>query len=191
VDEERARRQKVKQIFSEIDGRVDIKAGATSFLLRARADRIDLQSDDTISILDYKTGTPPTYKAAILGFEPQLLLEAAIARKGGFAGIAKGVRISELGPVKLSGRQPPGEFKLFEFANRKDFIAVAAPRGIAPPDHLDKAADYVFEGLANLFARYNDANQPYLSAPRAKWIKEYNDYAHLARIKEWSAGDGE
>jgi ATP-dependent helicase/nuclease subunit B len=191
VEEERARRASLKQIFSEVDGRVGIEAGATRFLLRARADRIDVRSDGSISILDYKTGTPPTYKAAILGFEPQLLLEAAIAREGGFAGIAKGVRIAELGPVKLSGRQPPGEFKLFEFANRKDFIAVTAPRGIAEPDHLDKAADYVFRGLAGLFAKYSDASQPYLSAPRAKWIKDYNDYAHLARIKEWSAGDGE
>ena len=150
-----------------------------------------MHEDGAISILDYKTGTLPTYKESILGFEPQLLLEAAIARNGGFPGIARGVRITALGPVKLSGRQPPGEFKLFEFANRKDFVAVTAPRGISEPDHLDKAADYVFGSLAALFAKYNDANQPYLSAPRAKWIKDYNDYAHLARIKEWSAGDGE
>ncbi len=189
--EERKRRALIALIHSEVDGRAEIKVGVASYILTARADRIDVNKDGSIAILDYKTGTLPTYKESILGFEPQLLLEAAIARKGGFQGIAKGVRVAALGPVKLSGRQPPGEFKLFELSNRKDFAAVAEPRGIADPDHLDKAADYAIGGLAALFEKYSLASQPYLSAPRAKWIKDYNDYAHLARIKEWSAGDGE
>jgi ATP-dependent helicase/nuclease subunit B len=191
VNEERKRREKITRILSEISGRVNVDAGGIAYVLTARADRIDIHDKGTISILDYKTGTPPTYKQSILGFEPQLLLEAAIARNGGFPGIARGVSIAAIGPVKLSGKQPPGEFKLFEFSTRPDFAAVSTPRGINEPDHLDKAADYVFGGLKALFAKYGDPSQPYLSAPRAKWSKDYNDYAHLARIKEWSAGDGE
>ena len=44
------------------------------------------------AILDYKTGQPPTGKQVRMGLSPQLTLEAAILREGGFAGIAAGAR---------------------------------------------------------------------------------------------------
>jgi ATP-dependent helicase/nuclease subunit B len=139
-------------------------------------------------VLDFKTGTLPTYKEAILGFEPQLLLEAAIAREGGFTGIA-GAALLEVGPIKISGGQPPGEFKLFELSNRKDFKDVTEPRGIVGEDHLDKAAEHARVGAEKLLAQYAKAETSYPFAPRVQWQKEYNDYEHLARFKEWSEGE--
>ena len=40
------------------------------------------------AILDYKTGQPPTGKQVRMGLSPQLTLEAAILREGGFEDIA-------------------------------------------------------------------------------------------------------
>ena len=187
VEEERKRRGKIERIHSEVSGFYEIGEGNERFTLTARADRIESNNDGTIAVLDFKTGNLPTYKAAILGFEPQLLLEAAIARKGGFKDI-EGGKLSEVGPIKISGAQPPGEFKLFELSARKDFTAVAEPRGITGEDHLGKAAEYALAGAAKLLAEYAKEETAYPFAPRVEWQKDYNDYEHLARFKEWSEG---
>ena len=187
VEEERKRRGKIKHIHSEVSGMIEVGAGNERFTLTARADRIEVNKDGTIAVLDFKTGSLPTYKMAILGFEPQLLLEAAIAREGGFSGI-EGGELAEVGPIKISGAQPPGEFKLFELSTRKDFTNVAKPRGITGEDHLDKAAEYALAGAAKLLAEYTKEGTSYPFAPRVEWQKDYNDYEHLARFKEWSEG---
>lgn len=188
VEEERKRRSKIKRIHTEVAGSIEIVAGKERFQLTARADRIEVNEDGTLAVLDFKTGVLPSYKAAILGFEPQLLLEAAIARTGGFAGIGPGT-LAEVGPIKISGGQPPGEFALFELAKSKEFKAVAEPRGISGDDHLDKAAEYARAGAAKLLAEYAKQETPYPFAPRVQWQKDYNDYEHLARFREWSEGE--
>lgn len=187
VEEERKRRGNIERIHSEVGGSLEIDAGKERFMLTARADRIEVNKNGSIAVLDFKTGKLPTYKAAILGFEPQLLLEAAIARAGGFPEI-KGGNLSDVGPIKISGAQPPGEFKLFELSARKDFTDVAEPRGIAGEDHLNKAADHALAGAKRLLAKYAEAETAYPFAPRVQWQKDYNDYEHLARFKEWSEG---
>jgi len=40
-----------------------------------------------------------------------------------------------------------------------------------------------------LIARFDDPQTPYLARPRPEYALRYNDYAHLARIKEWAAED--
>ena len=44
-----------------------------------------------------------------MGLSPQLTLEAAILREGGFEDIPAGASVSELAYVRLSGNNPPGE----------------------------------------------------------------------------------
>src|SRR5690606_2763184 len=88
VEEEQSRRELLAQSFSEIGGRLPIQVNGKEMLLTARADRIDIRKDGAICVLDYKTGSPPGFRAAIIGLEPQLLLEAAIARSGGFTDVA-------------------------------------------------------------------------------------------------------
>ena len=79
-----------------------------TFILSARADRIERRLDGTYAILDYKTGQPPTGKQVRMGLSPQLTLEAAILREGGFEGIDAGSSVGELVYVRLSGNNPPG-----------------------------------------------------------------------------------
>ena len=54
-----------------------------------------------------------------MGLSPQLTLEAAILREGGFEGIAAGASVSELLYVRLSGNNPPGKSILLELKINK------------------------------------------------------------------------
>src|SRR6202043_1841190 len=100
---------------AEVRGEISIPLeGGRTFFLSARADRIERRHDRTFAILDYKTGQPPTAKQVRMGLSPQLTLEAAILREGGFAGIDAGSSVSELVYVRLSGNNPPGEQKSLE-----------------------------------------------------------------------------
>ena len=48
------------------------------------------------------------------------------------------------------------------------------------------------EGLKALVRRYDDPAQPYRSRTAPQFAKAYaSDYDHLARVREWSAGDEE
>ena len=107
------------RIDAEIRGEIPIPLdNERTFILSARADRIERRHDGSFAILDYKTGQPPTGKQVRMGLSPQLTLEAAILREGGFAGIAAGSSVSELGYVRLSGNNPPGEQKPLELKIR-------------------------------------------------------------------------
>ena len=79
------------------------------FTLRTRADRIERLADGRYAILDYKTGQVPTDKQVRIGLSPQLTLEAAILRGGGFGGIPAGGSVADLAYVALRGGEPAGE----------------------------------------------------------------------------------
>ena len=55
-----------------------------NIILKAIADRIELDHKGTLAILDFKTGALPTKKDVLSGLSPQLLVEAIIAFEGGF-----------------------------------------------------------------------------------------------------------
>ena len=46
-------------------------------------------------------------------------------------------------------------------------------------------------GLTRLIERFDAADTPYLARPRPDFVPRFDDYAHLARVLEWSAGGGE
>ncbi|MDO9060289.1 MAG: PD-(D/E)XK nuclease family protein, partial [Bradyrhizobium sp.] len=175
------RRGDVSAIEAEIRGEIPIPLdNARIFHLSARADRIERRRDGSFAILDYKTGQPPTGKQVRMGLSPQLTLEAAILREGGFAGIAAGASVSELGYVRLSGNNPPGEAKPLELKINKSDQA-------QPPD---AAADEARNKLENLIRAFENEAQPYTSLNLSMWSNRYGSYDDLARIKEWSAAGG-
>ncbi|MBV9290779.1 MAG: double-strand break repair protein AddB, partial [Hyphomicrobiales bacterium] len=90
LDFERRHREGVARILVERRGEIAIPLsdGGEPFRLTARADRIDLLHSGCAALIDYKTGEPPGPKEVKVGFAPQLTLEAAILRRGGFEGIA-------------------------------------------------------------------------------------------------------
>ncbi|MES2194433.1 MAG: double-strand break repair protein AddB [Pseudomonadota bacterium] len=175
------RRGDISAIEAEIRGEIPIPLdNARIFYLSARADRIERRQDGSFAILDYKTGQPPTGKQVRMGLSPQLTLEAAILREGGFDGIAAGASVSELGYVRLSGNNPPGEAKPLELKINKSDQS-------QPPD---AAADEARNKLENLIRAFENEAQPYTSLNLSMWSNRYGSYDDLARIKEWSAAGG-
>ena len=101
------------------------------------------------------------------GEAPQLPLEAAIAAAGGFTGIAAG-RVALLRYISTSGGEPPG----CDFDVDVDDVAASA--------------DAARAGLLRLIALFDIAATPYRAVRRPRFRYDYDDYAHLARVAEWS-----
>jgi ATP-dependent helicase/nuclease subunit B len=175
ADWERARRPAIAHINAEIRGAIAIPLGDATFKLSGIADRIERNADGQYVILDYKTGSARTEKQVRTGLAPQLTLEAAILRQGGFKEIPKDSSVAQIGYVLLKGGARPGEPKLI------DFIEGTA----------DTQADRALAKLAGLAARFADESTPYRSLVHPMWTTHYGDYDHLARVKEWSATGGE
>jgi ATP-dependent helicase/nuclease subunit B len=177
---EAARRGNIAAIDAEIRGEIPIPLdNERTFHLSARADRIERRADGRFVILDYKTGSPPTAKQVRMGLSPQLTLEAAILRGGGFDGIDAGSSVGELAYVRISGNNPPGEYKALELKIKNE-----APQ---PPD---QAADYARAQLEALIRKFENPDEPYRSLVLSMWTARYGDYDNLARVKEWSAAGG-
>lgn len=169
--EERARRAVARPLATEVRGKLTLDAPGGPFVLTAKADRIDRVEGDRLAIIDYKTGQPPNDREVRLGKAPQLPLEALIAMAGGFEGVAP-AEVAELAFWHLSGGEPAGHARPL----KEDPAVLAA-----------EARD----GLRRLVALFDDERTPYRSQPRPGWAPKYTDYAHLARVAEWSAGGGE
>jgi ATP-dependent helicase/nuclease subunit B len=175
------RRSGVLGIEAEISGQITIPLdGGRTFILSARADRIERRSDRTFAILDYKTGQPPTGKQVRMGLSPQLTLEAAILREGGFEAIPAGSSVSELVYVRLSGNNPPGEQRLLELKRDRNEEALFP----------DDAAIEARNKMEALILKFEDETTPYTSLNLSMWSNRYGSYDDLARIKEWSAAGG-
>lgn len=168
---ERARRAEITRILTEIGGRIDIPFGHAALTLTVRADRIECRRDGRYAILDYKTGKPPTTSQVTAGLSPQLTLEAAILRRGGFEGIPAKSSVAELGYVRLSGGTEAGEIQPIAF------------QASTPDDEAERA----LAKLRQVLARFADPQQPYHALLHPMWKTRYGVYDHLARVGEWSA----
>jgi ATP-dependent helicase/nuclease subunit B len=172
AETERARRAGVTEVVAETEGRLVLAGPAGAFTLTARADRIDVGAGGLV-ITDYKSGQSLDGLAgrAVEGRAPQLPLEAAIAAAGGFARVPAGA-VSGLRYISTSGGEPPGQ----EVPLKRDAAALA-----------EAARD----GLARLVAAFDLEATPYRAVRRARFRYDYDVYAHLARVAEWSTDDGE
>ena len=164
---------------TEIKGLCLLPGG--DFRLSGRADRIDLNRDGSITVVDYKTGTPPSSKQVATLLAPQLPLEAMMARDGGFGPDYRGRAISGLVYAHLTGRGEGGAW-----------LPVRTGRGREPGPGFDELADLARLRLIALVARYRDPASAYPSRPFIAFEKRLDgDYDHLARVAEWSAGQGD
>ena len=100
---EAARRPDIRALVAEIRGKIEIPLPEDAFTLNGIADRIERHADGRYVILDYKTGSARTEKQVRTGLAPQLTLEAAILRKGGFPDIAADSSVAQIGYVLLKG----------------------------------------------------------------------------------------
>ena len=168
---ETQRRANATTIHAERTGELSIQVGKWAFKLTTRADRIEQRNDGSFAILDYKTGSTPTEPQVRTGLSPQLTLEGAILRQGGFKDVAPG-SLGEFAYVSVRGRDPAGEEKQIEFKEG------------TPDSH----ADHALARLRSIVERFADPKTPYRSLVSPMWKMRYGDYDHLARVAEWSAG---
>ena len=134
--------------------------------IEARADRIDEVERGTWEIIDYKTGRVPTNEELEALFAPQLLLEAAMAERGGFdkiPGTASSIRLSYWQANGLGDGGKVSEIKA--------------------ADELVPAMLALVEKMAEQFA---EPGTPYTALPWPSHVPHFNDYAHLERAAEWS-----
>ncbi len=174
ADEEVRRRAAApaSAVRPEISGAISIPAPAGPFELRGRADRIERRGD-ALSILDYKTGAPPTGTDVAQGWAPQLTLQAAMALRGAFGPELAG-HVMELAYWHLSGGFVPGEVS-------DPFRSDAAK--------MQDAAELAWNSLCRRIAEYDDPDRAYLSQPHPGEAPRFSDYAQLARVGEWALLD--
>jgi ATP-dependent helicase/nuclease subunit B len=179
IGEERDRRAAGVRTLTEVDGRLTLPGGAGAFELTAKADRLDLTADG-LEISDYKTGRTPDARDIARGYAPQLPLEAVIALDGTFDGLDASAfnAVSALFYWRLAGGTPAGE------------VRSAVPGRITLDDLIDEARD----GLTRLVHAFDNPETPYACRPKPAFAPGFDDYEHLARVREWSSpasGDGE
>ena len=156
-----------RALATEVRGRIAIDGPAGPFTLTGRADRIELAPDGTLTVLDYKTGTPPPKRDVEAGWAPQLPLEAAMAAQGAFGEVFRLAEPGELAHWKLSGTLTGGE-------------ALSVAR--------DKVADVVaaaWSGLEQRVEKFDDQSTPYPAQPIGTRPPRFAPYANLARVAEW------
>jgi ATP-dependent helicase/nuclease subunit B len=174
---ERARRPDIAAVHAEVSGAMPLAVGdGEAFTLRARADRIERQRDGGFAILDFKTGTPPTAKTVFAGFSPQLTLEAAILKHGGFRDLPPASRCPTLQYLHATGGATPLNPCLIE----------------PPPGDARTVAVIVEEHrgkLEKLMRRYLAGEAGFMARPFAQFARRFNEYDHLARTKEWALAD--
>ncbi|MEH6525489.1 MAG: double-strand break repair protein AddB, partial [Sneathiella sp.] len=171
VEFERTRRVSYRTLKVEVRGEIKIPAPHADFFLSGTADRIDQHRDGSISVLDYKTGSVPSVKEVETGVAPQLALEAAMIARHGFSTI-EASPVAELAFVKVTGGEPAGGLR-------------SASKDVS----VEELALSAFDGLQRLIILFDKQATPYLCRPRPDLYGRFNDYEHLARIKEWSSGE--
>ncbi|MFV0491172.1 MAG: double-strand break repair protein AddB [Pseudorhodobacter sp.] len=134
------------------------------FTLTARPDRIDRLPDGRVHLFDYKTGSPPTQKQQ-KEYDKQLLLEAAMAARGGFQkiGTSEVAGISYIG----LGAKPKEETTWLD------------------PEALNQ----IWADLHKLIGEYLSPRKGYLSRRAVAEERFAGDYDHLARYGEWDLSD--
>lgn len=166
VDNERKRRQAgISPLAWEVTGTRELSLPEGGFTLSAKADRLDRGPGGGLVVVDYKTGTAPSWAMAEVGFSPQLPLEAAISETGGFADVPAG-SVETLNYLRITGGRDAGEDR------RRD---------------LGTMAEDALAGLARRVARFAQESTPYPPRLKPMYDNFDGDYDHLARVRAWSA----
>ena len=149
-------------VWLEESGGVQVEP--LDFRLTARPDRIDRLPDGTLHIVDYKTGDPPTPKQQAT-FEKQLVLEAAMAERGGFRA---------LGPTPVT---------------RVSYVGLGPKPKIEATEITEDLLGKVWEQLHALIGQYLERGQGYTARRAVFEDRIAGDYDHLARFGEWEMQD--
>jgi ATP-dependent helicase/nuclease subunit B len=137
---------------------------SNNFTLTARPDRIDLLADGRVHIYDYKTGALPSKKQQEV-FDKQLLLEAAMTERGGFAELGRR-DVEAVTYIQMGGDGNEQEVPI-----DGDILA------------------RTWDQLHLLVSAYQRREIGYASRRAVFESRQDGDYDHLARFGEWEMSD--
>lgn len=152
------------QNFSEILGYINLKIShkdqTVDVKIASKADRLEINSDGSISIIDYKTGEIPSVKKVKNGEKIQLPVEALIATKNGF-------KLGKNQVEKMSFWQmKPREKKIVYIAKTSEETAQICANILAQIEGLMK--DYLLLEKPYELNREDKFNKLYMQLARKK-----------------------
>jgi len=142
----------------------ELQIDAPPFKIVGKADRIDMDDQGRLIIYDYKTGVVPTGPQQ-KNFDKQLLIEAAMAERGGFA---------------LLGRKPVA---------RAAFIGINTDMKVSPAPLEEEPTDKVWADFIRLLNRWLDPDRGYTARLAHLLSTDATPYDHLSRFGEWTMAD--
>ena len=170
-----ARSPLVSERRTEVGGRWDLPIDGVPFTLTGYADRLDILTDGSLAVLDYKTGRPPSEKEVQSLLAPQLALEAAMAAAGAFGPDFAGRPIAELAYLHLKGGEAGGTWERRAKTDGGDAEALAATAR---------------DRLIDLVRTFRRPETGWISRRHVRFEKDRSGpYDHLARVAEWAAGE--
>ncbi|EET47138.1 double-strand break repair protein AddB [Thalassobium sp. R2A62] len=131
------------------------------FTLTARADRMDQDDAQNIYIYDYKTGAAPT-KEQQTYFDKQLLLEAAMVERGGFA-----------------------EWVGTSSVVQASYIGLGSDPKVTRAPLEDNPTNAVWAEFVTLMTAWAHVDRGYTARRAMEQDRFGSDYDHLSRFGEW------
>jgi ATP-dependent helicase/nuclease subunit B len=145
--------------------------------IHGRADRIDMQPDGTLAVVDYKTGSPPSGRMVQEGYALQLGLIGLIAREGGFDEVRGEPTTFEYWSLSRN--------KARTFGSRSEPVKEGRKlSGIPREDFLPETKRYLREAIA----RWILGNEAFTARLNPD-LPGYADYDQLMRLDEWQGRD--
>ncbi|WP_150287489.1 double-strand break repair protein AddB [Rhabdaerophilum calidifontis] len=171
---DRARRMAGNRVLVERGGHFALSLPSGPLVtIHGKADRLEMDGEGRLTVLDYKSGTLPGAGEIAAGLAAQLPITAALACRGAFADIDPSGGIAALAHVPIGDRN-----------------SVEAKWIKTDPETADAFVARQFAALvADLDALARGA-MPYLSRARMKADRD-GAYDHLARFGEWSPAEAE
>lgn len=159
-----------ERMLCEKKGTWEFRTAGGAFTVTARIDRMDWTAEG-IALIDYKTGAPPTNREVEQGLANQLVLAGVMVGKGSFSQELQHRPVINLSYWQLSGGREGGKI-----------------HNVKPPKEssLQVIMEEAERELPKLLSLFDSPDYPYRSVPDWSVQPRYNDYEHLARIKEWA-----
>ncbi len=150
----------ISETYCEKSGTISFSSFGGDFTIGAKADRIDINKDGSLNIIDYKTGSHHKAKEIKSGYAPQLPIEGIIAEHGGFKDI------------------PAKTVKNLSYWHLGEEI-------VDVKKDVENILNDNFEKIKKLVEHFDNPENAYVAKPNPKHTLSYSDYTHLSRINEW------
>ena len=147
-----------------VESKGELTVPGHDFTLFGTPDRIDRLPDGRLHLIDYKSGTPPTKKQQD-HYDKQLLLAAAMAERGGFAGI---------GPAEVA---------------EISYIGLGAGEKAVETEITPEITGAEWDRFVTLITRYHRRTTGYTARRAVFEDRIEGDYDHLSRLGEWEMSD--